>query len=275
MCGIAGIIYRDGEAHPIGDEMTRMLQSMKHRGPDSTGYALYGAPANGGLVSRVGYQGEYWKLNITQPIFDGGESIFTIRQAQSSLETDKAKFAKERSEAIFRVGEAYRGYVGADYNLAYQNAVYQEVIPIKERTVKEYQQKLTPEVEYLDIMALANQVEFARESADSDLMSSRLLLAQELGLNADQSIPVDETLRYQEILIDLNEVRSLAQTHNWDIKQKELAAKTAFFNLKVFEAKKAPHFDIRGSTGLLGENQIGAGFHNDLEKEHSLMPPFP
>ena len=41
MCGIAGIIYRDG-ANEIGRDMTRMLQSMKHRGPDSTGYALYG-----------------------------------------------------------------------------------------------------------------------------------------------------------------------------------------------------------------------------------------
>ncbi|MGI8973648.1 MAG: glutamine amidotransferase [Gaiella sp.] len=52
MCGIAGIIYRDGSTHPIGDEMTRMLQSMKHRGPDSTGYALYGAAADGTLVMR-------------------------------------------------------------------------------------------------------------------------------------------------------------------------------------------------------------------------------
>ncbi len=52
MCGIAGIIYRDGATHPIGDEMTRMLQSMKHRGPDSTGYALYGTLENGNLVMR-------------------------------------------------------------------------------------------------------------------------------------------------------------------------------------------------------------------------------
>jgi methylamine---glutamate N-methyltransferase subunit A len=53
VCGIAGIIYRDGSEHPIGDEMTRMLQSMKHRGPDSTGYALYGnGGANGDLVMR-------------------------------------------------------------------------------------------------------------------------------------------------------------------------------------------------------------------------------
>jgi len=50
MCGIAGIIYRDG-MHEIGRDMMRMLQSMKHRGPDSTGYALYGPP-NGSLVMR-------------------------------------------------------------------------------------------------------------------------------------------------------------------------------------------------------------------------------
>jgi glutamate synthase domain-containing protein 1 len=50
MCGIAGIIYRDG-SHDIGRDMTRMLQSMKHRGPDSTGYALYGQ-SNGAYIMR-------------------------------------------------------------------------------------------------------------------------------------------------------------------------------------------------------------------------------
>ena len=43
MCGIAGIIHRDGPSD-IGDELTAMLNSMKHRGPDSTGYAIYGPP---------------------------------------------------------------------------------------------------------------------------------------------------------------------------------------------------------------------------------------
>jgi methylamine---glutamate N-methyltransferase subunit A len=51
MCGIAGIIHRDGP-RDIGLEMTRMLQAMKHRGPDSTGFALYGQPT-GQLVMRV------------------------------------------------------------------------------------------------------------------------------------------------------------------------------------------------------------------------------
>jgi len=48
MCGIAGIIYRDaGGEHKVGRDMTAMLQAMKHRGPDSTGYALYRPEAEG------------------------------------------------------------------------------------------------------------------------------------------------------------------------------------------------------------------------------------
>ncbi len=48
MCGIAGIIYREGGGeHMVGRDMTAMLQAMKHRGPDSTGYALYRPEAEG------------------------------------------------------------------------------------------------------------------------------------------------------------------------------------------------------------------------------------
>ena len=51
MCGIAGLIHR-GKTGDIGQEMTAMLQSLKHRGPDSTGYALYGKPQGKELVLR-------------------------------------------------------------------------------------------------------------------------------------------------------------------------------------------------------------------------------
>ena len=45
MCGIAGIMHRHGPG-AAGREMTAVLQSMKHRGPDSSGFALYGAPTS-------------------------------------------------------------------------------------------------------------------------------------------------------------------------------------------------------------------------------------
>lgn len=55
MCGLAGLIHRDGSAD-IGREMVQMLQALKHRGPDSTGFALYGdADSSDELVLRVKY----------------------------------------------------------------------------------------------------------------------------------------------------------------------------------------------------------------------------
>ncbi len=42
MCGIAGLIHR-GKQSDIGGELLLMLQALKHRGPDSTGLAVYGS----------------------------------------------------------------------------------------------------------------------------------------------------------------------------------------------------------------------------------------
>lgn len=51
MCGIAGLIHRGGSTD-IGSELTSMLQALKHRGPDSTGFALYGEPTSDQYVIR-------------------------------------------------------------------------------------------------------------------------------------------------------------------------------------------------------------------------------
>ncbi|MGE3528083.1 MAG: glutamine amidotransferase [Methyloceanibacter sp.] len=52
MCGIAGLIHRDGVTN-VGKEMTAMLKSLRHRGPDSTGFAMYGASIPDEYVMRL------------------------------------------------------------------------------------------------------------------------------------------------------------------------------------------------------------------------------
>ncbi len=52
MCGIVGLIHK-GKSSNIGGEMTAMLQALKHRGPDSTGYAVYGEPTEGDFIMRL------------------------------------------------------------------------------------------------------------------------------------------------------------------------------------------------------------------------------
>jgi glutamate synthase domain-containing protein 1 len=42
MCGIAGVLYKQAGTHEIGRTLIDMLDGCQHRGPDSTGFALYG-----------------------------------------------------------------------------------------------------------------------------------------------------------------------------------------------------------------------------------------
>ncbi len=63
MCGIAGILYKDtgsGRNTSTGQALIDMLDGCQHRGPDSTGFALYGQPREGQLRMRffVGTGGE-------------------------------------------------------------------------------------------------------------------------------------------------------------------------------------------------------------------------
>ena len=51
MCGIAGLIHR-GASGDVGTEMTAMLQALRHRGPDSSGFAVYGVPDDSAYVMR-------------------------------------------------------------------------------------------------------------------------------------------------------------------------------------------------------------------------------
>jgi glutamate synthase domain-containing protein 1 len=107
MCGIAGIIYRDGaQPHPIGRDMTRMLQSMKHRGPDSTGYALYGPP-NGQVVMR------YKLADANDPRdFDFADRLRRHQaEVQARLRTLGARVTsvEEETEYAFRVAVEYDG----------------------------------------------------------------------------------------------------------------------------------------------------------------------
>ena len=56
MCGVGGILYKkigsQGQA-PIGEDLVKMLESMTHRGKDSSGFTIVGEEIDGDLVIRI------------------------------------------------------------------------------------------------------------------------------------------------------------------------------------------------------------------------------
>ncbi len=93
MCGIAGLIHR-GAKGKIGNEMVSMLQAMKHRGPDSTGFALYGEPRNEQVVMRV----KFAERDDLKSGFSVREKIKDrMQEVKHRLESSGAKIVTDQS----------------------------------------------------------------------------------------------------------------------------------------------------------------------------------
>lgn len=75
MCGIAGILYKasNGERHDIGQALIDMLDGCQHRGPDSTGFALYHEP-----------EGER-HLRLRFFVGEGEEAVETLARIRDKL----------------------------------------------------------------------------------------------------------------------------------------------------------------------------------------------
>ena len=107
MCGIAGLIHR-GQTGDVGREMTAMLQSLKHRGPDSTGYALYGKPHGKELVMR-------FKVAEQDEMSKGFEIHRQVKERRSEIERRLAELGAKiieedmATEYAFRFRIAYEG----------------------------------------------------------------------------------------------------------------------------------------------------------------------
>ena len=155
MCGIAGIIHRDGPGD-IGSEITRMLQSMKHRGPDSTGFALYGPPDDL-LVMRI---------KLADPNdnrgFGWGERLERHRNEIES-----------RLSKIGATVDAIRG----DQEYAYR---------IKFR----YTGELKPLADYVEdipgceVLSLGHSLEIIKDLSDAESVAERYGLAEFTGTHA-------------------------------------------------------------------------------------------
>ena len=94
MCGIAGVIHR-GSASGVGREMTAMLQAMKHRGPDSTGFGLFGAD---------GSEDRYvLRLNLAERE-DAESGSYHIRGQISEREAEARRRLGERGAEVIATG---------------------------------------------------------------------------------------------------------------------------------------------------------------------------
>ena len=98
MCGIAGILFKaEGADQPAGEALISMLDACQHRGPDSTGFALYGPTEPG-------------QLRLRFIVGEGDEAATAISRVNNALAKYNAEIISEEIVGTnYRLTVAYDG----------------------------------------------------------------------------------------------------------------------------------------------------------------------
>ena len=157
MCGIAGLIHK-GKTSNIGSEMTSMLQALKHRGPDSTGFAIYGEPSSGEYIMRVKVA-EKEDIEKGHGILDKIDA--RIKELEKRLADHKAK-VKEKKKVT-------------EYALRY-------IISHDGDTEK--MARYIEEITGVEILSLGNGLELIKDLGDAGVVSEQYKLDKFKGTHA-------------------------------------------------------------------------------------------
>jgi methylamine---glutamate N-methyltransferase subunit A len=156
MCGIAGIIYRSG-AHDIGKDMIAMLQSMKHRGPDSTGYALYGQSQPHRVVMR-----------------------YKLADANDPRDFDfHARLAKHRDEVESRIGRA-----GGEIESVEAETEYAFRAVVHYHGDLKMLVDLVEDVPNAEVLSIGSSLEIVKDLGDAEAVGGQYQLDEFVGTHA-------------------------------------------------------------------------------------------
>ncbi len=160
MCGIAGLIHK-GKTVNIGKELQDMLQALKHRGPDSTGFALYGEGNS---------QGDYIMR------FKVGENV---AEGSSAVKEDISIYDTRRKQV-----DKYIRDLGGDIVKDEQLTPYSFRYVIKyDKDLMEFS-KAIESVEMTEILSMGKTLELVKDIGDAAVVSKQYGLDKIKGTHA-------------------------------------------------------------------------------------------
>ncbi len=159
MCGIAGLIHK-GKTVNIGKELQDMLQALKHRGPDSTGYALYGEGESDNYIMR----------------FKVGENV---KEGSKAINEDKSVYDERRKQVDQHIRD-----LGANILQDQQLTPYSFRYVIKyDKDLMEFSKKIES-VEMTEILSLGKTLELVKDIGDANTVSKQYGLDKIKGTHA-------------------------------------------------------------------------------------------
>ncbi|MDP7517342.1 MAG: class II glutamine amidotransferase [Arenicellales bacterium] len=157
MCGIAGLIHR-GKSSDVGSELTAMLQSLKHRGPDSTGFALYGEPRAGEYILR-------FKVAEQEDMRHGFQIHDQVKERRAEVDRRLDEMGARKVREDDATEYAYRYLISFDGDM---------------KKLADY----VEDVEGAEILSIGNALELVKDLGDATTVSGQYDLGAFQGTHA-------------------------------------------------------------------------------------------
>ena len=148
MCGIAGLIHKNKTVN-IGQELQDMLQALKHRGPDSTGFALYGEGHDDNFIMR---------FKVGENVKEGSSAVNEGSEIYDSRKAQVDKYLIELGAEV--VSEEQITPYSFKYVLKY------------DEDLMEFSKKIES-VEMTEILSIGKSLELVKDIGDAGVVSEQ------------------------------------------------------------------------------------------------------
>jgi outer membrane protein TolC len=225
-----------------------------------------------GRVSGKYYDGQKIAVEGKQPLFYGGELVFSVRQAKVNLEIVKNDYDRLKNDLILQVKKAYYSLDKSEKALEIQKKLRSRAKKLYDVTKAGFDAGVISEVEFLKVSSQYNQADFQATSAKEDISIANLILQQ--AMNQDAEIRIIPVAEPRIIALGLKDCFDLAYLNRPEIKISRLSIEHYEYEKKIMEARAHwPRVDLLGMYGNMSEDFISKD-QDPANKPRTLGPEY-
>ncbi|MDD5440129.1 MAG: TolC family protein, partial [Candidatus Omnitrophica bacterium] len=243
----------------------RILEAKRNLGP--TLKMLW--EESGGQVSGRQYEGRKINVDYNQPIYHGGELIYTLKQNQVNYEVVKTDYDRVKNELVLQVEKAYFSLDKSIKALGIQQKLYDKSTVINDQTKRGYEFGVISKIEYFAVLSKYNQAGFQIASAKEDVTLAKLILAQ--AMNTEENVDIiaigDPALK----TISLEDCYQLALKHRPEMKVNYLMVEYYLYEKQISMAKQRFKLDFLGNWGFAYEDFVPWD-NEEGHRSHKFQP---
>ncbi len=213
-----------------------------------------------GIINGKSYIGRKQILEGQQPIFHGGELLYTMKQSEVNLEITRNDYNRIKNELVLQVKKGYYTLAKAKGNFKMQQELSREVERIADMVTKESEAGVTSRMEALNVSSQAGQAQYQLASAEGDLSIADLILKQAMNIDPKEGVDVRESLEFKKISVDYENALNAAIVNRPEMKINSMMIDYYNYGKGIAKAKFWPKVDLLGSWGLAKEQFVGEDF---------------